>query len=77
MTTNVTLRVETELLRQARVLAAQRGTSLSRMLSEQLEELVGREAAYEAARGRALARLEQSRDLGWVPAASRGELYER
>ncbi len=77
MTQNVTLRVESTLLRDARVLAAQRGTSLSRMMAEQLESLVGRASAYEAAKRRALARLETAPDLGWTPPASRGELHDR
>jgi hypothetical protein len=54
MKANITLRLDAELIREAKVLAAQRGSSVSRMLAEQLEELVRREKDYEAARRRAL-----------------------
>ena len=38
--TNITLKIETDLARDARVLAARRGTSLSRLVTEQLRLLV-------------------------------------
>lgn len=74
---NVTLSIESDLLREAKVLAAQRGTSVSRMLSEELERLVRQDRAYDAARRRALARLDRGWDLGWTPPASRDELHQR
>lgn len=77
MKTNVTLRIDAELAREAKVLAARQGTSLSRLMSKQLEELTRRNREYDAAKRRALARLETGFDLGWAPPASRGELYER
>ena len=77
MKTNLTLSVDAELLRDAKVLAARRGTSVSRMMAEQLEDLVRRDREYESARQRAVARLEEGYDLGWTPPASRGELHER
>ncbi len=76
MKANITLRLDADLIREAKVLAAQRGTSVSRMLAEQLEELVRREKDYDAAKRRALARLETGFDLGWEPADSRDELHE-
>jgi len=77
MKANITLRLDAELIREARILAAQRGTSVSRMLAERLEELVRREKDYVAAQRRALARLEAGYDLGWSPPASRDELHDR
>ncbi len=77
MKTNVTLRIDAELAREAKVLAARMGTSLSRLIAEQLEELTRRDRKYKAAQRRALSRLESGFDLGWTPPASRGELYER
>jgi predicted transcriptional regulator len=77
MKTNVTLRIDMDLLKEAKVLAARQGTSLSRMLSETLEEIVRRELAYERAKDRALKRLKRGFDLQWHPAGSRDELYER
>jgi predicted transcriptional regulator len=77
MKANITLRLDGELIKEAKVLAAQRGTSVSRMLAEQLEELVRREKDYVAAERRALARLEKGLQLDWSPPASRDELHER
>jgi len=74
---NVTLSVEADLLREAKVLAAQRGTSVSRLLADELEKLVRQDKAYETAKRRALARLDKGYDLGWTPPASRDELHER
>lgn len=77
MKTNLTLSVDAELLRDAKVLAARMGTSVSRMMARQLEELVRRDREYESARQRAVARLEKGYDLGWTRPASRDELHER
>lgn len=77
MKTNVTLSVDTDLLRDAKVLAARRGTSVSRLMADQLEELVRRDREYDRARQRAVARLARGFDLGWTPPASRDELHER
>jgi len=59
------------------VLAARKGSSVSRLMSEQLEELVRKDREYERAQRRALARLDQGFDLRWTPRASRDELHER
>lgn len=77
MKTNLTLSVEENLLRDAKILAARRGTSVSRLMADQLEELVRRERDYERARQRATVRLAHGFDLGWSPPASRDELHER
>lgn len=75
--TNVTLTIDADLLREARVLAAQEGTSVSGLLRRRLEELVRSHRAYEEARRRALARLRKGYDLQWTPPGSRDELHER
>lgn len=74
---NVTLTIDADLLREARVLAADQGTSVSAMLRDRLEELVRGHRSYEVARRRALARLRKGLDLGWTPPRSRDELHER
>ena len=77
MKTNITLRIDADLVREAKVLAAQRGTSVSRLLAEHLEDLIRRDRAYEAAKNHALEVLKRGFDLGWTPASSRDELHER
>jgi hypothetical protein len=74
--TNITLSLDSNLIREAKVLAARRGTSVSGLLSEHLEELVRQETDYEAACRRALGRLDRGFDLEWTH-SSRDELHER
>lgn len=57
MKSNITLKLDADLLRQARVLAAEEGTSLSALLSSRLEELVRQRKSYERAKRSALKRL--------------------
>jgi hypothetical protein len=77
MKTNVTLKIDSDLLREARVLAAQEGSSISAMLSARLEQAVRERKGYHLARRRALARLKTGFDLDWTPPRSRDELHER
>ena len=75
--TNITLKLDADLLREARVLAAEEGRSVSALLTERLEAMVRERKAFEKARRRALARLDRGLDLQWRPARSRDELHER
>jgi len=77
MKTNITIKVDAEIIREAKLLAAQEGSSISALLTAKLEELVRQRKNYEGARRRALARLKTGYDLRWTPAASRDELHER
>lgn len=77
MKTNITLKLDADLLRQVKILAAENDTSISAMLSDSLEKLVREKAGYEKARQRALARLRQGMRLQWQRPRSRDELHER
>ncbi len=77
MKTNVTVTIDSELAHAAKVLAARRGTSLSRLVGEKLEELVRQDIAYEAAMKQAIADMENAPALGFQKPASRDELHER
>jgi Ribbon-helix-helix protein, copG family len=76
---NITLSLPEEDLREARVLAARRGTSVSQFLARMLREAVERETGYDTARDHSMATLREGMDLGtggrmsW----SRDDLYER
>lgn len=74
---NITIHVDADLAREAKVLAARRGTSLSRLVAEQLEVLVRGEQTHSAARRRALARLRHGCDLGGGRPLSRDEAHDR
>ncbi len=77
MKANITLKLDADLLREARVLAAEEGTSVSALLTERLEAMVRDRKAFDKARRRALARLRDGLDLQWTPSRSRDELHER
>jgi hypothetical protein len=77
MKANITLKVDKDLLREAKVLAAERGTSISAMLSGRLEQMVRERKTYDRARRRALARLREGMNLQWTTPDSRDELHER
>lgn len=76
MKTNITLKLESDLIREARVLAAEEDTSISAMLAARLEQIVRERKSYQRARGRALARLREGMNLRWMP-GSRDEIHDR
>ena len=77
MKTNITLKLDADVLREVRILAVEEGSSVSGLLAAKLEELVRERKGYDRARRRALARLRQGLDLGWTAPALREELHER
>jgi hypothetical protein len=74
---NITLKLDTDLLREVRILAAEEGTSISALLSERLQKIVQERKKYDRARRSALTRLREGLDLQWSRPRSREELYER
>lgn len=77
MKTNITVRIDADLARAAKVLAARRGTSVSRLVADELEHIVQRDRVYEAAKRRAFAVLDNAPRLDWHKPATRDELHER
>jgi hypothetical protein len=77
MKTNITLKLDSEILRQVRIIAAEEGTSISGFLASKLEEIVNHRKSYARAKKRALARLRKGFEIGYVRPASRDELHER
>lgn len=77
MKTNITLKLDADLIREAKILAAEEDTSISALLAARLEQIVGERKTYNRARKRALARLREGMDLQWTPPRSRDELHER
>lgn len=74
---NVTVSLDRQVIRKAKVIAARRSTSISGLLAQQIEKLVGEEEAYERAEREALAILDQGFHLGGVIRTTRDELHER
>ena len=74
---NLTIRLSKKTIQKARVLAAERSTSISGFVTSQIEELAGADDAYERAMRRAFARMEEGFHLGGVHKLNRDALHER
>ena len=74
---NVTVSLDGETFRKARILASLRKTSLNSLLAEQIDILYGKEVEYEVAERRALALLNEGFHLGGRALAARDKRHER
>ena len=61
---NITLKVPADTIRKAKIIAAERGTSISALVAAKIAEVVGEDAAYQAAQRRAVHWLVQGWRLG-------------
>ncbi len=75
--TNITLKLDRELLQAIKVVAAKRRTSVSALVCEKLADVVKQEDTYEESMKRSIARMQKGWALGWKKPKSRDELYER
>ena len=64
MQRNLTIKLDEATIRKAKVVAAKRDTSVSRLVADEIDRLVRDDDAYEQARVEALADLESGFDLG-------------
>jgi hypothetical protein len=74
---NITLRLSKQTIHKARILAAKRSTSISGLLTSQIEELAKSEDDYERAMDRAFARMKKGFHMGGVHKLDRDSLHER
>jgi hypothetical protein len=74
---NVTITMEEEVARWARIRAAERNTSVSRLVGEMLKEKMQEEEAYLPAMERYLAKGPQVLKKAGSPYPRREELHER
>jgi predicted transcriptional regulator len=77
MKQNITLSLDKEIIRKSKILAANRETSVSGLLSESLRHAVEHEDAYEAAKRKALHNLDKGFHMGGKRTWKRDELHER
>jgi hypothetical protein len=77
MKQNITLSLDKDLIKKAKILAAQRQTSISRMLSDELQKIIADSKEYDRAKRRALNHLNKGFHLGGKITVSREELHER
>ncbi|MGA2428575.1 MAG: ribbon-helix-helix protein, CopG family [Candidatus Acidiferrum sp.] len=73
---NITLKLDKDLVRAVRVLAAEEGTSVSALLSAKLEEELGRRKEYEKSKRRWFSIRAKGMNLGGR-SLSREEMHER
>jgi predicted transcriptional regulator len=76
-TQNITLSIPKSILRKVKILAAQRQSSISRLLTQAIEDMLAEQTEYEAARIRQEKLLEKGFNLGFHKPASRDELHGR
>jgi len=77
MTRNITLALDERILREARVLAAHRGLSVSALLRQEVVHLVENERGYHKARASAVRRLGRGQALKAGTLPRREEIYDR
>ncbi len=74
---NLTISLDEEIIKKAKLLAAERGQSVSALIRSEILRLVDEEEAYGAAREAARRRLRRGTDLGGGPLPRREELHDR
>ena len=77
MKQNITISLDKELIQTGKVIAAQQGTSLNRMLCLELEKIIRTAGQYDMAKQKAIAAMKAGfhSDMDRYP--SRDELHER
>lgn len=61
---NLTLQLDEDVIRRAKLVAARKGTSVSGLVARELREMVDRDARYEEAKQRALRELGTATERG-------------
>ena len=76
MKQNITLSLEKDLIKKGKIIASKRETSLSRLLSDFLKQIINEEEFYELSKRNAMNMLDKGLHLGGK-ICSREELHER
>ena len=74
---NLTVRLSRETIRKAKILAAKQSTSISALVAEQVDKLVGEDDAYQQAMKRSLVLMKQGFHMGGVHHWDRESLHDR
>ena len=74
---NITVAIEPGLLKQARAIAARRGTSVSALLADELRDLIAEDRAYQAAHQNAKGLLKTGFDWQGARMLDRNEIHDR
>ena len=76
MKRNLTVQLDEDTVAKAKVLAARRSTSVSKLVAHEIHRLVGEDDAYQRAKSTALAQLDRGFHLGGGNLPDRDELHE-
>lgn len=76
-TQNITLSLPKNILMKLKILAVQRNSSISRLLTEAIERMLREETSYEEARNRQIALMKKGFDIGFNKPFSRNNIHER
>jgi predicted proteasome-type protease len=74
---NLTVSLEKKTIQKAKVLAAKRNTSVTRLLADYVKEMVAEDERYDAARKAALDYMNKGFPMGGQIAADREDWHER
>jgi hypothetical protein len=77
MKQNITLSVDKDVIKKAKVISSRKMTSISQLLSNEISRIVEEDERYDHSRRVALALLEKGYHLGGEIKATREELHER
>ncbi len=77
MKQNITLRLDKDLIKKGKIIASKKETSLNRLLSEFLKQIVEEEDYYEQCKKKALNLLDKGFHFGGKITYTREELHER
>ena len=77
MKQNITISLDKDLIQAGKVIAAQQGTSLNRLLRLELERIIRNLRQYDMAKQKAIAAMKAGFHSGLDRYPSRDELHER
>ena len=77
MKQNITLSLEKDLIKKGKIIASKKDTSLSRLLSDFLTQIIKEEEHYEVSKKKAIQILNKGYHLGGKISCSRDSLHER
>ena len=77
MKRNLTVQLDEATIAKARVLAARRSTSVSRLVADEIQRVVDEDDGYQRARDAALAQLRRGFHLGGTRLPARESLHDR
>jgi hypothetical protein len=77
MKQNITVQLDQTVIKEAKVIAAKRSTSLSKFLAEEIRKIASQESTYDKDKELALKRLKNGYSLGGARLPKREELYTR